>query len=104
MAGQGRPTGGGLDRPAIPGLAAHGFDVDTHEAAMRLDAHLAALGKEPASPARSTVAVVGAGFTGIEVAAEMSAKLAGAGNAGRPRGSLTPESSSSTVFVSLVPS
>jgi NADH dehydrogenase len=78
-------TGSELVRPAIPGLAAHGFDVDTHEAAMRLDAHLAALGKEPASPARSTVAVVGAGFTGIEVAAEMSAKLAAAGIAGHHR-------------------
>lgn len=78
-------TGSELVRPAIPGLAAHGFDVDTHEAAMRLDAHLAALGKEPASPARSTVAVVGAGFTGIEVAAEMPAKLAAAGIAGHHR-------------------
>lgn len=78
-------TGSELVRPAIPGLAAHGFDVDTYEAAMRLDAHLAALGKEPASPARSTLAVVGAGFTGIEVAAEMPAKLAAAGIAGHHR-------------------
>ncbi|MES5485892.1 FAD-dependent oxidoreductase [Bradyrhizobium sp. INPA03-11B] len=78
-------TGSELVRPAIPGLTAHGFDVDTYQAAMRLDAHLAALGKEPPSPARSTVAVVGAGFTGIEVAAEMPAKLAGAGITGDHR-------------------
>ena len=39
---------------------------------MRLDAHLAALGKEPASPARSTVAVVGAGFTGVEMIGELA--------------------------------
>ncbi|MGN1288359.1 MAG: NAD(P)/FAD-dependent oxidoreductase, partial [Bradyrhizobium sp.] len=78
-------TGSELVRPAISGLAAHGFDVDTYQAAMRLDAHLAALGKQPPSPARSTVAVVGAGFTGIEVATEMPAKLAAAGITGDHR-------------------
>jgi NADH dehydrogenase len=72
-------TGSELVRPAISGLAAHGFDVDTYEAAIKLDAHLAALGKQPPSQARTTVVVVGAGFTGIEVAAEMPAKLAHAG-------------------------
>ncbi|MCC8982193.1 NAD(P)/FAD-dependent oxidoreductase [Bradyrhizobium acaciae] len=78
-------TGSELARPEIPGLAAHGFDVDTYHAAMRLNGHLAALGKEPPSQARSTVAVVGAGFTGIEVAAEMPAKLARAGITGDHR-------------------
>ncbi|QOZ35440.1 NAD(P)/FAD-dependent oxidoreductase [Bradyrhizobium sp. CCBAU 53421] len=78
-------TGSELVRPAISGLAAHGFDVDTFEAAMRLDAHLAALGAQSPSQARSTVAVVGAGFTGIEVAAEMPAKLAHAGITGDHR-------------------
>jgi len=78
-------TGSELVRPAISGLAAHGFDVDTYQAAMRLDTHLATLGKQPPSPARATVAVVGAGFTGIEAAAEMPAKLAHAGIAGDHR-------------------
>ncbi|MGF6309501.1 NADH dehydrogenase [Bradyrhizobium sp. i1.8.4] len=78
-------TGSELVRPAIPGLAAHSFDVDTYQAAMRLDTHLAALGKQQPSQARSTVAVVGAGFTGIEVAAEMPAKLAHAGITGDHR-------------------
>ncbi len=72
-------TGSELVRPAIPSLAAHGFDVDTYQAALRLDAHLAALGRQPPSKARATVVVVGAGFTGIEVATEMPAKLACAG-------------------------
>ena len=71
--------GSRLVRPAIPGLAAASFDVDTYQAALRLNDHLAALGREPASPGRSTVVVVGAGFTGIEVAAEMPAKCARAG-------------------------
>lgn len=78
-------TGSELVRPAISGLAAHGFDVDTFEAATRLNTHLAALGRQPPSPARATVAVVGAGFTGIEVAAEMPAKLARAGITGDHR-------------------
>jgi NADH dehydrogenase len=77
--------GSELVRPAIPGLAAHAFDVDTYSAALRLDAHLAALAKREASQARTTVVVVGAGFTGIEVAAEMPAKLAKAGVTGRSR-------------------
>ena len=71
--------GSQLARPAIPGLAASGFDVDTYAAALRLNAHLAALGGQGKSPGRSTVVVVGAGFTGIEVAAEMPGKLATAG-------------------------
>jgi NADH dehydrogenase len=67
--------GSQLVRPAIPGLAVHGYDVDTYVAAARLDAHLEELGKQAPSEGHSTVVVVGAGFTGIEVAAEMPAKL-----------------------------
>ncbi len=77
--------GSELVRPPIPGLAAHTFDVDTYQAALKLDAHLAALGKCEPSASRSTVVVVGAGFTGIEVAAEMPAKLAKADITGKPR-------------------
>jgi len=76
--------GSELVRPAIPGLAEHAFDVDTYSAALTLDAHLAALARREASEGRSSVVVVGAGFTGIEVAAEMPAKLAKAGITGRP--------------------
>jgi NADH:ubiquinone reductase (H+-translocating) len=71
--------GSELVRPAVPGFAQHAFDVDTYAAAVRLNAHLAALGKADRMPGRSTVVVVGAGFTGIEVAAEMPAHLARAG-------------------------
>lgn len=71
--------GSELVRPPIPGLASHSFDVDTYAAAVRLNDHLAALrGLEP-SPECLTVVVVGAGFTGIEVATEMPGKLAHAG-------------------------
>jgi NADH dehydrogenase len=77
--------GSELVRPKIPGLAANSFDVDTYAAAVRLNDHLAALGEREASQGHSTVVVVGAGFTGIEVAAEMPDKLARAGVAGDHR-------------------
>ncbi len=67
--------GSALARPDIPGLAKHGFDVDTYAAAVRLNDHLATLEARPSSAGRSTVVVAGAGFTGIEVAAEMPRKL-----------------------------
>lgn len=72
-------------RPDIPGLAAHAFDVDTCAAALRLEDHLASLGRSAPSQGRSTVVVVGAGFTGIEVAAEMPDRLARAGIMGSRR-------------------
>ncbi|MDD1523546.1 MULTISPECIES: NAD(P)/FAD-dependent oxidoreductase [Bradyrhizobium] len=72
-------------RPDIPGLAAHGFDVDSYAAALRLEDHLVSLGRSAPSVGRSTVVVVGAGFTGIEVAAEMPARLAHAGITGSRR-------------------
>jgi NADH:ubiquinone reductase (H+-translocating) len=62
-------------RPAIPGLREYAFDVDTYPAATRLGAHLQHLGTEPTMTGRDTVLVVGAGLTGIEVAAEMPARM-----------------------------
>ena len=77
--------GSELVRPDIPGLAANAFDVDTYSAAVRLNAHIAALSTNPMSSGRSTVVVVGAGFTGIEVATEMPSKLGRAIPAGENR-------------------
>ncbi|MDF0578704.1 NAD(P)/FAD-dependent oxidoreductase [Bradyrhizobium yuanmingense] len=77
--------GSAVMRPDIPGLAAHAFDVDTYAAALRLEDHLVSLGRSAPSPGHSTVVVVGAGFTGIEVAAEMPDQLARAGITGRRR-------------------
>jgi NADH dehydrogenase len=67
--------GSQLLRPNVPGLAAHGFDVDTYNGAARLNAHLQSLPSWPASPGQWTVVVVGAGLTGIEAATEMPGKL-----------------------------
>ncbi|MDF0515637.1 FAD-dependent oxidoreductase [Bradyrhizobium yuanmingense] len=77
--------GSAVMRPDIPGLAAHAFDVDTYAAALRLEDHLVSLGRSVPSPGHSTVVVVGAGFTGIEVAAEMPDRLARAGITGSRR-------------------
>jgi NADH dehydrogenase len=68
-------SGSKLNRPPIPGLAAHAFSVDRIEDAVVLDQHLAELARQPDSPARNTVAVVGCGFTGIEVATELPKRL-----------------------------
>jgi NADH:ubiquinone reductase (H+-translocating) len=67
--------GSELSRPNIPGLAEHAFDVDTYGGAVRLNAHLQALPRQPDSPGQYTVVVVGAGLTGIEAATELPGKL-----------------------------
>ncbi|PXX67960.1 MULTISPECIES: NAD(P)/FAD-dependent oxidoreductase [unclassified Pseudomonas] len=68
-------AGSQVARPALPGLAEHTFDVDQMESAVRLEQHLTGLVALPASPARNTVVVCGGGFTGIETATEMPARL-----------------------------
>lgn len=68
-------TGSRLFRPDIPGVAEHVFSVDQLDDAVALDRHLHALARRPASAARDTVVVAGGGFTGIEAATEMPARL-----------------------------
>lgn len=67
-------TGSQLRQPAIAG-AEHLFDVDTLEGAIRLDDHLSRLPEAPDELGRFTAVVVGAGFTGIEVATELVGRL-----------------------------
>lgn len=79
-------TGSQLFRPNIPGLAEHAFSVDNLDDAIALDQHLHTLADRPASEARDTVVVAGGGFTGIEVATEMPARLrATLGKNAKPR-------------------
>jgi len=68
-------TGSHLNRPELEGVREFAFDVDTIEAAARLELHVKSLASLPDSVARNTVVVCGGGFTGIETATEMPARL-----------------------------
>ena len=68
-------TGSRLFRPNVPGLAEHGFSVDQLDDAIALDRHLHSLADRPAKNGRDAVVVAGGGFTGIEAATEMPARL-----------------------------
>lgn len=68
-------TGSQLYRPPVPGLAEHAFSVDQVVEAVELDVHLKSLAARPETLARNTVVVIGGGFTGIEIAAELPSRL-----------------------------
>lgn len=68
-------TGSSLFMPDIPGVADHAFNVDQLEGAIALDRHLTSLAERPDTTSRNTVVVAGGGFTGIETAAELPARL-----------------------------
>ena len=77
-------AGSRVVRPTIDG-AEHLFDVDTMPAAAALHAHVVRLPAAPYEPGRFTAVVVGAGFTGLEVATELVDRLRAVAN-GRPVG------------------
>ncbi|MFB8828716.1 NAD(P)/FAD-dependent oxidoreductase [Azotobacter sp. CWF10] len=68
-------SGSQVSRPPLAGIDRFTFDVDSLESAQKLEAHLQSLNQQPDSLARNTVVVVGGGFTGIETATEMPARL-----------------------------
>lgn len=71
-------AGSSVIRPqSVTGLQQHAFDVDTLASAAKLEAHLDDIASQPTTAARSTIVVCGAGFTGIELAAEMPKRLQG---------------------------
>lgn len=67
-------TGSRMQRPPIEG-AGETFSIDTQPEAVELDRHLARLAMQE----RVRIVVVGAGFTGIELALELPARLAAHG-------------------------
>ncbi|WP_328885809.1 NAD(P)/FAD-dependent oxidoreductase [Streptomyces sp. NBC_00316] len=67
-------AGSQLVRPAIPG-SEWIFDVDTQDAAAALDHHVQRLPQRPAMAGRFTAVVIGAGFTGLEMATELVTRL-----------------------------
>jgi NADH:ubiquinone reductase (H+-translocating) len=70
-------TGSTLNLPGIPGLKERSFNVDQLADAEALHAHITGLAGKPDTPSRNTIVVGGGGFTGIETAAEMPARLRG---------------------------
>ncbi|HCM9243297.1 TPA: NAD(P)/FAD-dependent oxidoreductase [Enterobacter bugandensis] len=68
-------TGSQTKRPAIAGLADYAFDIDQLESAQVFERHLDSLALRPSTPERNTVVVCGGGFTGIELATELPARL-----------------------------
>jgi len=68
-------TGSQTKRPPIAGLADYAFDIDQMESAQVFERHLDSLALRPSTPERNTVVVCGGGFTGIELATELPARL-----------------------------
>ncbi|KAL7651536.1 hypothetical protein ACMYSQ_011245 [Aspergillus niger] len=69
-------AGSSIIRPeGVPGLRQHAFDIDSLDSAVKLESHFEGLASLPASPDRDNVVVCGAGFTGIELAAELPRRL-----------------------------
>lgn len=68
-------AGSNLRTDLVKGTAEHAFDLDQIESAIVLDQHINNLANQPLSNARNTVVVCGGGFTGIEMATELPARL-----------------------------
>jgi NADH dehydrogenase len=75
-------AGSRVVRPTIDG-AEHLFDVDTMPGAAALHAHILRLPTAPQEDGRFSAVVIGAGFTGLEVATEIVERLRAVAN-GRP--------------------
>ena len=69
-------TGSVAKVPPVPGFAGNAFSIDDYASALRLDAHLARISRQPATVADNTYAIIGAGFTGIELACELRDRIA----------------------------
>ncbi|HWW66036.1 MAG TPA: FAD-dependent oxidoreductase [Sphingomonadaceae bacterium] len=68
-------SGSRLVRPAIPGLADYAFSIDQIDEAAQLETHLHGLAARPDNPPRNTAIVIGGGFTGVEIATELPARM-----------------------------
>ena len=68
-----------LNRPQICGLFEHGYSIDTWNEAAAFGKHLDELKKQQEASEKSTVLIVGAGLTGIELACEMPERLTALG-------------------------
>jgi NADH dehydrogenase len=69
-------TGSRLADIPVPGLAEHGFNVDTFDAATAFDEQLKKVAAADGLPGQDTFVVIGGGFTGIELALELRDRIA----------------------------
>lgn len=68
-------SGSNLRTDLIEGIQEHTFNLDQIESAEVLEQHINDLPHRPSSKSRNTIIVCGGGFTGIEIATELPAKL-----------------------------
>jgi len=68
-------TGSKLKNLPVPGLAEHGWNIDTYDAANLLDQHLETIMRNPKTTGHNTFVIIGAGFTGIELVTEMRDRI-----------------------------
>lgn len=74
-------TGSAQHVPPVPGFAEHGFSIDDRLSAIRFDEQIARMCASGTSDSARTFVIVGAGFTGIELACEMRDRIAVHGGA-----------------------
>ena len=68
-------TGSELRRLPIPGMAEYGWNIDTYESAVAFDRHLRTMARTSGVPSHDTFVIIGAGMSGIEIAAEMRTRI-----------------------------
>ncbi|MCP4586946.1 NAD(P)/FAD-dependent oxidoreductase [Pseudoalteromonas sp.] len=68
-------SGSNLRTDLVNGIDHYAFNLDQIDTAATLEQHLKSLAQKPASLSRNTVIVCGGGFTGIEMATELPARL-----------------------------
>jgi len=69
-------TGSEISPLPVEGASDYSFNIDSFDGSRALDRHLARLGGKPADAARNCIVIVGAGFTGIEMATAIRGRLA----------------------------
>lgn len=69
-------TGSELKSLPVSGLAEYGWNIDTYDAAIALDRHLGSILQMSGARGHNTFVIIGAGFTGIELATEMRDRIA----------------------------
>lgn len=68
-------TGSELRQLPIPGMVEFAWNIDSYKGAKAFDDHLKAIAGALSAPANNTFVIIGAGMTGIELAAEMRDRI-----------------------------